>query len=165
MADESELELRIIELENKLKELASEPDPVDLTAAEVAAYNKVVKAIPILRCGRTCGRNCVSSCIAAADEPGLGTEAIYYCSRGCGRGCGRSCSCSCSCIVVADAGEGLMGPTAMACRGCSYCYAARGCSRACYALAACECGGCMPGAAQPGPKGRGGVGRFANLGE
>lgn len=169
MAEESDLELRIVELENKLRELSSDPEPEDISAAEVAAYTKVARAIS-RACSRSCyfcSRGC-SACIALTEEA---ESLIYVCSRGCSRGCGRGCGRSCSCIVAAaTAEEGVQ--SAVACRGCSYCYAARACSRSCVycmvALAACECdagGGCMPGTAEPGPRGRRGVGRFANLGE
>jgi hypothetical protein len=164
MADESELELRILELENKLRDLGAEPEPMDLTAADVAAYNKVVKAIPILRCGRGCGRNCASACIALAEEDMADSLAVACsCGRSCGRGCGRSCGCIRYPPPVLSAAEETL---AVGCRGCGRGCGCGGC-RVCYYMAACECsgGGCSPGAAQPSPRARGGVDRFANLGE
>jgi len=165
MADEIEaLKLKITELENMVKELTVDPAPVDISAEEVAAYHKVVGALrpgPIRVCSRGCSRGCARGCVvsqpcvlaaAAGDEADV--EDLVFRPRPCGgRGCGRSCGFGQPCVAVAAEEGDFEG--AVACRGCG-----RGCSY-CYMAPR----PCMAGAAQASRSARGGVRRFAHLGE
>ena len=100
--DTTQLEARIVELENALKALAALREPVDLSADEIKAYLKVRDAIACADwptvCVALCGSGptvCVALCGSGIEACvalcGSGTEA---CVLNCGSGSTR-CRCRC----------------------------------------------------------------------
>jgi hypothetical protein len=93
--DTTQLEARIVELENALKALTALREPVNLSADEIKAYLKVRDAIACADWPTVCVALCGSGPEACVALCGSGTEA---CGKACVLNCGSGpirCLCRC----------------------------------------------------------------------